>query len=365
MMYISIWRGLIMEFRQLTGSGLKIPALSLGTGTFGGKGELFKAWGSSSVAEAKRLIEICLEAGLNMFDTADIYSDGLSEEILGQALKGRRDQVIISTKVTFPMGPGPNDLGSSRYHLLRACEASLQRLGTDHIDIYHMHGFDATTPVEETLRTLDDLVRAGKVRYIACSNFSGWHLMKSLAVSEKYGWSRYVGHQVYYSLIGREYEWELMPLGLEHKVGALVWSPLGWGRLTGKVRRNQAIPAESRLHKTAAYGPQVADEYVYKVVDALDLVAAETGKSVAQIALNWLLQRPTVANIVMGARNEEQLRQNLGSVGWNLTKEQVAKLDAASDVTPIYPYWHQRQFTERNPWPVPIAAVIAGGRGGG
>src|SRR5208282_6478761 len=205
--------GLIMEFRPLGGSGLKVPALSLGTGTFGGKGELFKAWGGSGVAEATRLIDICLEAGLNMFDTADIYSDGLSEEILGQALKGRRDQAIISTKATFPTGPGPNDIGSSRYHLLRACEASLKRLRTDHIDIYHMHGFDATTPVEETLRTLDDLVTAGKVRYIGCSNFSGWHLMKSLAVSERYGLARYVAHQAHYSLVGRDYEWELMPLG--------------------------------------------------------------------------------------------------------------------------------------------------------
>ena len=246
---------------------------------------------------------------------------------------------------------GPNDLGSSRHHLIESCEASLRRLKIETIDIYHMHGFDALTPVEETLKTLDTLVQSGKVRYIACSNFSGWHLMKSLSVSERYGWSRYVGHQVYYSLIGREYEWELMPLALEQKVGALVWSPLGWGRLTGKIRRNQPIPAESRLHKTADYGPQVGDEYLYKVVDALDEAAKETGKTVPQIALNWLLQRPTIANVIVGARNEEQLRQNLGSVGWNLTKEQVAKLDAASEVPPIYPYWHQRQFTERNPLP--------------
>jgi len=343
-----------MEFRQLTGSGLKIPALSLGTGTFGGKGELFKAWGGSSVAEAKRLIEICLEAGLNMFDTADVYSDGLSEEILGQALKGRRDQVIISTKATFPMGPGPNDLGSSRYHLLRACEASLQRLGTDHIDIYHMHGFDTTTPVEETLRTLDDLVRAGKVRYIACSNFSGWHLMKSLAVSEKYGLARYVAHQVYYSLIGRDYEWELMPLALDQKVSAIIWSPLGWGRLTGKIRRGQPLPAISRLKNKASVdaGPPVPDEYLYDVVDALDAVAKETGKTVPQVALNWLLQRPSVANVIIGARNEEQLRQNLGAVGWNLTKEQVTKLDAASASTIAYPYWHQYQFPQLNLSPV-------------
>jgi len=327
--------------------------LSFGAGTFGGGNAFFKAWGSSDVTEATRLVDVCLEAGVNLFDTADIYSDGLSEEILGEAIKGRRNQVLVSTKATFRMSTkkGPNDLGSSRHHLMESCEASLRRMKIETIDIYHMHGFDALTPVEETLRTLDTLVQSGKVRYIACSNFSGWHLMKSLSVSERYGWARYVGHQVYYSLIGREYEWELMPLGLNQKVGALVWSPLGWGRLTGKIRRNQPIPAESRLHKTGDYGPQVADEYLYKVVDALDEVAKETGKSVPQIALNWLLQKPTVANVIVGARNEEQLRQNLGSVGWNLTKEQVAKLDAASDVPPVYPYWHQRQFGERNPLP--------------
>ena len=341
-----------MEFRQLGYSGLQVPVLSFGTGTFGGANDFFKAWGSSDVAEATRLVDICLDAGVNLFDTADIYSDGVSEEILGKSIVGKRNRLLISTKATFAMGKGPNDLGSSRYHLIRACEASLRRLNTDVIDIYHMHGFDALTPVEEVLNTLDTLVRSGKVRYIACSNFSGWHLMKSLSVSERYGWARYVGHQVYYSLIGREYEWELMPLALDQKVGALVWSPLGWGRLTGKIRRGHPLPETSRLHKTADYGPQVDNEYLYKVVDALDAVAKETGKSVPQIALNWLLQRPSVCNVIIGARNEEQLRQNLASVGWNLTKDQVAKLDAASDLTPTYPYWHQRQFANRNPIPV-------------
>ena len=334
---------------------MKVPVLSFGTGTFGGSNEFFRAWGASDVAEATRLVDICLEAGVNLFDTADVYSDGLSETILGKAVAGRRDSVLISTKATFRMGPGPNDLGSSRYHLIRACEASLRRLGTDHIDIYHLHGFDALTPVEEVLSTLDQLVVSGKVRYIACSNFSGWHLMKSLDVADKYGWARYVGHQVYYSLIGREYEWELMALALDQGVGALVWSPLGWGRLTGKIRRGKPLPAQSRLHKTGDMGPQVADEYLYKVVDALDAIAAETGKSVPQVALNWLLQRPSISTAIFGARNEEQLRQNLGAVGWNLSVEQVAKLDAASEVTPVYPYWHQRQFAERNPPPVPLA----------
>ena len=341
-----------MEFRQFGNSGLMIPVLSFGTGTFGGKGEFFKAWGATEVRGATRLVDICLEAGCNFFDTADIYSTGASEEILGAAIGKKRQDVLISTKATFKMGDGPNDQGSSRYHLIKACEASLRRLKTDYIDVYHMHGFDALTPVEEVLSALDDLVKSGKVRYIGCSNFSGWHLMKSLDISKHYGWSRYVSHQAYYSLVGREYEWELMPLALDQKVATMVWSPLGWGRLTGKIRRNQPLPAESRLHTTAAYGPPVNDEYLYSVIDTLDIIAQETGKSIPQIALNWLLQRPTVANVIIGARNEEQLRQNLGAVDWNLTKEQIAKLDAASQITPIYPYWHQRQFTDRNPLPV-------------
>jgi aryl-alcohol dehydrogenase-like predicted oxidoreductase len=341
-----------MEYRQLGGSGLKVPVLCFGTGTFGGGNEFFKAWGNTDVPEAKKLIDICMDAGVNFFDTADIYSNGLSEEVLGKAIHGKRDKMLLSTKATFRFGDGPNDVGSSRYHLIESLEKSLKRLGTDYIDIYHLHGFDAVAPVEEVLSTLDNMVKAGKIRYIACSNFSGWHLMKSLAVSDCYGWTRYVAQQSYYSLIGREFEWELMPLGVDQKVGCLVWSPLGWGRLTGRIRRGQDVPADSRLHKTAEMGPQVEDEYLYKVVDALDEVAKETGKTVPQIALNWLLQRPTVSSLIIGARDEKQLRANLDSVGWNLTKEQVAKLDAASDVPKIYPYWHQAQFHERNPFPV-------------
>jgi aryl-alcohol dehydrogenase-like predicted oxidoreductase len=341
-----------MEYRLLGGSGLKVPALSFGTATFGGGSEFFKAWGDTDAAEARRLVDICFEAGVNLFDTADIYSNGLSEEVLGKALEGKRDRALISTKTTFRLGDGPNDVGSSRYHLRRALEGSLRRLGTDYVDIYHLHGFDALTPVEEVQDTLNTFVREGKVRYIACSNFSGWHLMKSLAVADRYGWTRFVAHQVYYSLIGREYEWELMPLGLDQKVGAMVWSPLGWGRLTGKVRRGQPLPEVSRLHKTGDAGPQVSDEYLYNVVDALDAVAAETGKTVPQVALNWLLQRPTISSVIIGARTEEQLRQNLAAVGWNLTTDQVAVLDKASAKTPVYPYWHQGQFAERNPPPV-------------
>lgn len=341
-----------MEYRQLGASGLKVPVLSFGTGTFGGVTELFKAWGDTDVKEATRLVDVCMDAGVNLFDTANIYSRGASEEILGQALKGRREKVLVSTKATFKMGSGPNDLGSSRHHLIKACEESLRRLGTDYIDIYHLHGFDALTPIEEVLSTLDGLVKSGKVRYIACSNFSGWHLMKSLDVSARYGWTRYVAHQAYYSLIGREFEWELMPLAIDQNVGTLVWSPLGWGRLTGKIRRGKDLPEISRLHKSAEYGPPVPDEYLYRVVDALDVIAAETGWSVPQIALNWLMQRPTVSSIIIGARNEEQLLQNLKAVEFNLNKEQIALLDHASAQTKIYPYWHQEQFVERNPLPV-------------
>ena len=342
-----------MEYRLLGGSGLKIPVLSFGAGTFGGGSEFFKAWGATDdAAAAGRMVDICLEAGVNLFDTADIYSEGRSEEVLGKALEGKRDRVLISTKTTFRFGDGPNDIGSSRYHLRRALEGSLQRLGTDYVDIYHLHGFDAMTPIEEVQNTLNTFVREGKVRYIACSNFSGWHLMKSLAVADRYGWTRFVAHQVYYSLVGREYEWELMSLGLDQHVGALVWSPLGWGRLTGKVRRGHPLPKESRLHKTAEFGPPVPDDYLYNVVDALDAVSAQTKKTIPQVALNWLLHRPTVSSIIMGARNEEQLKMNLGSVGWSLTKEQIARLDKASERTPAYPYWHQRQFQERNPVPV-------------
>jgi aryl-alcohol dehydrogenase-like predicted oxidoreductase len=342
-----------MDYRQLGGSGFFVPVLTLGTGTFGGGNEFFKHWGASGTAEATRLVDICLDAGLTMFDSADVYSDGLAEEILGKAIAGRRDRVLVSTKATFRHGAGPNDVGSSRFALTRAVDAALRRLGTDYIDLFQLHGFDALTPVEEVLGTLQDVVRAGKIRYIGASNFSGWHLMKSLAVSDRYGYPRYVAHQAYYSLIGREYEWELMPLGLDQKVGAVVWSPLGWARLTGKIRRGQPRPDVSRLRdrRNLDSGPQVADEYLFTVVDALDAVAAETGRTVPQVALNWLLQRPTVSTLVIGARNEEQLRQNLGAVGWHLTPEQVARLDAASAVTPIYPYWHQKGFAERNPFP--------------
>ncbi|MDN3248732.1 aryl-alcohol dehydrogenase-like predicted oxidoreductase [Streptomyces sp. DSM 42143] len=344
-----------MEFRRLGASGLMVPALSFGAGTFGGRGELFGAWGTTDAAEARRLVDICLEAGVTMFDTADVYSGGASEEVLGAAIRGRRDQVIISTKAGLPTGDGPADAGTSRARLITAVDGALRRLGTDHIDLFQLHAFDAGTPVEEVLATLDDLVRAGKLRYTGVSNFSGWQLMKSLADADTHGHQRYAAHQVYYSLVGRDYEWELMPLGLDQGVGAVVWSPLGWGRLTGRIRRGTPLPAGSRLHATADYGPPVPDELLYQVVDALDAVAEETGRTVPQIAINWLLRRPTVSSVIIGARNEEQLRQNLGAVGWSLTEEQVARLDAASATTapyPYFPYERQEGFARLNPHPL-------------
>jgi aryl-alcohol dehydrogenase-like predicted oxidoreductase len=334
-----------MEYRRLGASGLRVPALSFGTATFGGTTDFFKGWGSTDVVQAKRMVDICLEHGLTLFDSADVYSNGAAEEILGAAIKGRRNQVLISTKATFPSGTGPNDYGSSRSHLIDAVDAALTRLGTEHIDLFQLHGFDAWTPIEETLGTLDTLVRAGKIRYVGCSNFSGWHLMKSLMTADRYGYPRHVAHQAYYSLVGRDYEWELMPLGIDQGVGAIVWSPLGWGKLTGKIRRGQPAQAGSRAKDIAGTGPAVADELLFKVVDALDEVARETGKTVTQVALNWLLQRPTVASVIVGARNEEQLVQNLGAVDWSLTTEQVRRLDDASEVAVSYPTWHQDGFS--------------------
>lgn len=344
-----------MDYRPLGKSGLKVPVLSFGAGTFGGSGPLFGNWGSSDTSEASRLVDICLEAGVNLFDTADVYSNGASETVLGEAIKGRRDTVLISTKTSLPMGDGPNDAGSSRFRLIRAVEDALRRLQTDYIDILQLHAFDAGTPVEEVLSTLDTLVRAGKVRYVGVSNFSGWQIMKSLAVADRYGWPRYVANQVYYSLVGRDYEWDLMPLGDDQGLGAMVWSPLGWGRLTGRIRRGTPLPDGSRLHATAEFGPPVDDDHLYRVVDALDEIAEETGKTVPQIALNWLLRRPTVSSVIVGARNEDQLRQNLAAVGWSLTADQVARLDEASAVTapyPHFPYRRQEGFARLDP---PIA----------
>lgn len=344
-----------MEYRHLGASGLKVPVLSFGTGTFGGQGPLFSAWGRSGTDEARKLVDICLEAGVNLFDSADVYSNGASEEILGAAIKGRRDKVLISTKMSLPMGDGPLDAGSSRHRLLASVEAALRRLGTDYIDLLQLHAFDAFTPIDEVLSTLDALVRSGKLRYVGVSNFAGWQLMKSLAVADRHGWPRYAAHQVYYSLLGRDYEWELMPLARDQGVGALIWSPLGWGRLTGKVRRDQRLPQNSRLHATAQFGPPVDEQRLYAIVDVLDAIAVETGHTVPQVAIGWLLSRPTVSSVIVGARDEAQLRDNLGAVGWSLSADQLKRLDEVSAVMPPYPYNPYRiqdGFARLNPPPV-------------
>ncbi len=332
-----------MEHRRLGASGLQVPVLSFGAGTFGGSGPLFGHWGTTDAQAARAIVDVCLDAGVTLFDTADVYSDGASEEVLGAAIKGRRDRVLISTKTSLPMGDEPGDAGSGRARLLRAVDDSLRRLRVEHVDLLQLHAFDAGTPVEETLSTLDDLVRAGKVRYVGASNFSGWQLMKSLAVADRHRFPRYVAHQVYYSLVGRDYEWELGPLGRDQGVGALVWSPLAWGRLTGRVRRGMPLSEGSRLQETAGFGPPVDDELLFGVVDALDEVAAATGRSVPEIAINWLLGRPTVTSVILGARTQEHLTQNLGVVGWDLDPEHVALLDAASATDAAYPYFASRR----------------------
>ena len=330
-----------MEFRQLGKCGLRVPALAFGTATFGGGNDFYRAWGSTDVAEAKRMVDMCIDAGVTFFDTANSYSTGRAEEILGAALDGRRGDVLLATKATFPMGAAPNDVGSSRWFVTRAIEDSLRRLRTDYVDIYYMHSVDQHTPIEETLRTLDDLVSSGKVRYVACSNYSGWLLMKALAVADRYGWSRYVAHQAYYTLVARDYEWELMPLAIDQGVGTVVWSPLAGGALSGKLRRGQPVPTETRVGQLGL--ERAGDlEVMYNIVDVLDEIAKETGHSIPQIALNWVLNRPTVSSVVIGARTEEQLRANLSVAEWKLDAAHVAKLDAVSERRPAYPYWHQR-----------------------
>lgn len=341
-----------MKYRQLGSSGLRVPVLSFGTATFGGTGPLFGAWGRSDETEARRLVDICLDAGVTLFDTADVYSNGASEAVLGAAIKGRRDQVLVSTKTGLPLGDGPQDWGASRSRLIRAVDDSLRRLGTDYIDLLQLHAFDASTPAEELMGTLAGLIAAGKIRYAGVSNYPGWQVMKAQAVADRQGLPRLVAHQVYYSLVGRAYEADLMPMGADQGVGALVWSPLGWGRLTGKIARDRPIPAGSRLHDTEQFAPPVEADHLYRVIDALEAVAADIGKSVPQVAINWLLRRPTVASVIIGARNEAQLRDNLGAVGWALSSGQVAALDEASAVLPPYPHTPYRQqegFARLNP----------------
>lgn len=340
-----------MDYRTLGGSGFKIPVLNLGTATFGGGNEFFKKWGETDVAEARSLVDAALELGCNLFDTADGYSAGLSEQILGKAVEGRRERVILATKTGMAMGSGPNDMGTSREKIIRSCEASLKRLGTDYIDLYQLHAFDAQTPVEEMLHALDTLTRAGKIRYYGVSNYSGWHLMKMLALADRHGLPRPVTHQVYYTLTDRDFEWELMPLALDQNVGTLVWSPLAGAKLSGKVGRHKTPPADSRAATDASW--EVPPERLFAVTDVLEAISAEIGQSIPRIALAWLLGRPTVSSIVIGARNVAQLQDNLAAADVKLAPEHVARLDAASAVRPAYPYWHQRRtFTRRNPPPV-------------
>lgn len=347
-----------MEQRFLGKSGFSVPVMTMGTATFTGGAGDFNSWGSTDAAAATRIVDICLDAGLTMFDSADAYSNGVSETILGKAIAGRRGKVLISTKAAFRTGGGANDIGTSRRHIMDACEASLGRLGTDVIDLYQMHCFDAKTPVHETMRALDDLVRAGKVRYIGCSNYSAWHIMKSLWTADRHGLTPFVAHQAHYSLLSRDYEWELMPLALAEGLGAVVWSPLAQGRLTGKINRANPVAAGSRV--AAGGGDMIFDNVMptdqfYDLVDVLQEIAGEAGRSVSQIAINWVLHRPSVSTIIIGARNEEQLRDILRAQEFRIAPDQVERLDKASSRVPAYPYWHQMvNYSERNPFPVKL-----------
>jgi aryl-alcohol dehydrogenase-like predicted oxidoreductase len=342
-----------VEYRLLGASGLEVSVLSFGTMTLGGEGR-FAAMGNVQVEEARRFVDLCLEAGVNLFDTADMYSAGKSEEVLGKALGSRRKDIVLATKVFVRIEPGTNKAGLSRRHIVEACEASLRRLGTDYIDLYQAHNFDSLTPLEETLRAFDDLVRAGKIRYAGCSNYSGWQLMKALSISDKLGISRYISQQINYSLVARDAEHELVPLGLDQKTGIMAWSPLQGGLLSGKFRRGQGRPAESRLNTLEAPGT-VDMERVYRIVDAMDAVASQRGVSVVQVALNWVMRKPGVDTVIIGARNERQLQDNLAAARWTLSDTEVEQLDEASALPLPYPYWHQRRFAaERNP-PLPHA----------
>ncbi|MFO7321485.1 MAG: aldo/keto reductase [Chloroflexota bacterium] len=339
-----------METRLLGNSGLQVSVLALGTMSFAGK-EGSPRIGTTDVDEARTMVDMCLDAGVNLFDTANTYAQGRSEEVLGQAIKGKRDRLLVATKVFGRMGDGPNDRGLSRAHIIKACEDSLRRLNTDYIDLYQAHGFDAFTPLDETLSAFDDLIRAGKVRYIGCSNYSAWHLMKALWTSEKYLLPRYVSHQVYYSLVGRELEYELVPLSLDQNVGILVWSPLAAGFLTGKFRRGQEGPSEvHRWSWDSDPAMQMSQDQAYDVVETVIDIAQQRGVTPTQVSLNWLLRKPGVTSVIFGARNPQQLQDNLQAATWRLTDEEMDRLDAVSELKPPYPYWHQRKYAyPRNP----------------
>ena len=337
-----------MEYRLLGASGLEVSVLSFGTMTLGGEGR-FAAMGNVQANEARRLVEICMDAGVNLFDTADIYSLGKSEEVLGKALGADRKDIVLATKAFVRMETGINKSGLSRRHLIEACEASLRRLGTDYIDLYQAHNFDSLTPLEETLRAFDDLIRSGKVRYIGCSNYSGWHLMKALGTSERLGIARYISQQINYSLLARDAEHELVPAGLDQKVGIMCWSPLQFGLLSGKFRRGGEKPTESRLNSLDAPGT-IDQERLYRIVDSLTEIAGQRGVSVAQVALNWVTRKPGVDTVIIGARNEQQLRDNLNAANWTLSEAEVTTLDESSAIPLPYPSWHQQKFAgDRNP----------------
>jgi aryl-alcohol dehydrogenase-like predicted oxidoreductase len=337
-----------MEYRILGSSGLEVSVLSYGTMTLGGEGR-FAAMGNIQADEARHHVDICLEAGVNFFDTADIYSFGKSEEVLGQALGSRRKDIVLATKAYNRLGPGSNKAGLCRRHLIEACEDSLRRLNTDYIDLYQSHTFDALTPLDETMRAFDDLIKAGKIRYAGCSNHGGWQLMKAHAVSDRLGLNRYISQQINYSLLARDAEHDLVPIALGEKTGIMVWSPLQGGLLSGKFRRGQEKPSESRLNTLDVSGTVDFDR-LYQIVDALEEIAKERSVSISQVALNWVTRKPGVDNVIIGARNEQQLRDNLAAASWTLTDAEVIRLDELSSTPLPYPYWHQQKFGgERNP----------------
>jgi aryl-alcohol dehydrogenase-like predicted oxidoreductase len=329
-----------MEYRQLGQSGLMVSVLSLGTMTFGGR-TIFSKVGATDVDGARRQVDLCIEAGVNLFDTANCYSDGVSEEILGEVLEGRRDDLLVATKARMVVGPGPNDGGVSRYHLIRECEKSLRRLRTDRIDLYQLHEWDGRTPLDEALEALDTLVRSGKVRYVGASNYSGWHLMKALATSDRRGYVRFVSQQIYYSLQARDAEYELIPITIDQGLGILVWSPLAGGLLSGKYRRGQQAPEGSR-HLNDWGEPPIHDEaQLYNIIDVLVEIAETRKVSAAQVALAYTLGRPGITSLVIGARTDAQLADNLAAANLTLSSEETARLDSASLPRLLYPYWHQ------------------------
>jgi aryl-alcohol dehydrogenase-like predicted oxidoreductase len=331
-----------MEYRQLGRSGLRLSQLILGTMTFGGRGN-FQAVGDTDLDGARRQIDMALDAGVNVIDTADVYSGGAAEEIVGRALAdGRRDRVLLATKARFPMGPGPNDAGLSRHHLIEACEASLRRLQTDHIDLYQLHEWDGQTPLEETLGALEHLLQSGKVRYIGCSNFAGWQVMKALGIARERRLPEFVSHQIYLSLQERSAEYEVVPSAVDQGLGLLIWSPLAGGLLSGKYRRGQPAPAGSRRASEWTEPPIYDEDKLYDTIDVLIEIASEYGVSAAQIALAWLLRRPGVTSVIVGARTDEQLADNLAAANLELAPDDAARLEQVSRPTLIYPFWHQR-----------------------